>query len=197
LLVSVLLRPDVPSPRVALMTTAAGLALGDAVLAEAGFSPGLKWPNDLVVADRKLAGILAETVVSRGKVRAVVVGTGCNVRSDAVPAALAGQATACEIEARRTVDRGALLAAFLDALAARVRELGVTPDRLVDAARARSATLGRPVRVDFGDGRLLEGEAVDLTPLGELVVRDQDGTDTTVAVGDVVVARPATTDADR
>jgi BirA family biotin operon repressor/biotin-[acetyl-CoA-carboxylase] ligase len=185
LLVSVLLRPDLPADRLFLLTVAAGLALADALVSVAGVTAGLKWPNDLVVDDKKLVGLLAEADLSAGAAQAVVIGAGCNLTAAAVPPDLAAQATAAELEAGHAVDRDALLAAFLDALAQRLGHLDIV---LADA-RARSATLGRRVRIELPGDRLLEGEARALADDGSLVLRDDDGRDHAVAVGDVVHVR--------
>ncbi|MFA5884086.1 MAG: biotin--[acetyl-CoA-carboxylase] ligase [Acidimicrobiia bacterium] len=187
LLASVLLRPGVGPAHLGLVTMATGLALGDAVREVAGVTAGLKWPNDLVVDDRKLAGLLAEADLGHGVVRAVVVGVGCNLAPAAIPPDLADVATACEIEAGRPVDRDALLDAFLDALAARLDDRAAVPA----AYRERSATLGRRVRVDLGGGRVVEGVAVAVGDTGTLVVRDDDGEELAVSVGDVVHLRRA------
>lgn len=192
LLVSVLVRPDRAPDALGVVTMAAGCALAAAVESVAGFTPGLKWPNDLVVDDRKLAGLLAEADVVAGAVRAVVIGAGCNLTADAYPSALADQATACATETDRPVDRDALLAALLDGLAARLDDLTAVPGEY----RARSATLGRRVRVDLGGGRPAEGQfeegrADRVDDTGELWVTRDDGTEVRVAVGDVVHLRPA------
>jgi BirA family biotin operon repressor/biotin-[acetyl-CoA-carboxylase] ligase len=187
LLVSVLLRPALAPDHLHLVTMAAGIALVDAVQGVAGVTAGLKWPNDLVVGDRKLAGLLAEADLGGGSVRAVVVGAGCNLSAAAIPPELTGLATACELEAGRPVERDALLDALLDDLATRLADLAAVPD----AYRDRSATLGRRVRVDLGGGRVAEGDAVDVGPTGALVVRDDDGAELTVSVGDVVHLRLA------
>ena len=186
LLVSVLLRPALSPERLGLCSTAAGLALADAVREVAGVEAGLKWPNDLVVRDRKLAGLLAEAELAGGTVRAVVVGAGCNLDRTAVPPDLAEGATSVEAEAGHPVDRDAVLGAFLDSLDRRLAD----PDALPGAARARSATLGRRVRIDLGGGRVVEGLAADITDTGALVVRDDDGEELVVSVGDVVHLRP-------
>ncbi len=170
LLVSVLLRPELPLERTHLVTLAAGLAALDAIAALSTARPaGLKWPNDVVVADRKLAGILAEA----DGVGAVVVGMGCNVQPGALPPELAEIATAVE------VDRSDLLALWLRAYDDRLRGL----DSVVADAAARSATLGRRVRVELAH-ETFEGKATDLTPEGFLVV---DGR--VVSAGDVVHLR--------
>lgn len=164
---------------------AAGLALADAVRAVAGVEARLKWPNDLMVGDRKLAGLLAEAEVSsNGDVRAIVIGVGCNIDWPEVPAELAEIATACNLEARRPVARDAVLDAFLDGLGARLDDLSAV--RL--EYRARLSTLGRRVRVDLGE-RVVEGVASDLDATGALVVTPDRGASVTVAAGDVVHLR--------
>jgi BirA family biotin operon repressor/biotin-[acetyl-CoA-carboxylase] ligase len=158
------------------------------VRAVAGFTAELKWPNDLVVGDRKLAGLLAEADLSAaGAVRAVVVGVGCNVTWGGYPAELEPVATACDREAGHPVARDAVLDAFLDRFAARLDAL----DSVVGAYRANLATIGRAVRVELVD-RDLEGVATDIDELGRLVVRGVDGATTDVAAGDVVHLRPVT-----
>jgi BirA family biotin operon repressor/biotin-[acetyl-CoA-carboxylase] ligase len=185
LLVSVLLRPNLPAERLFLLTLAAGLALADALGAVAGITAGLKWPNDLVIGNKKLAGLLAEADLGGGGARAVVIGAGCNLTADAFPAELAAQATAVELEAGHAVARDALLAAFLDSLADRLDAL----DAVLAEARTRSATLLRRVRIERPRGELLEGLATDLADNGALVVRDDAGAEHVVAVGDVVHLR--------
>ena len=188
LLVSVLLRPALVAEQLHVITMAAALSLLEAVRAVAGFAAELKWTNDLVVGDRKLAGLLAEADLSAaGAVRAVVVGVGCNVTWGGYPAELELIATACDREAGHAVERDALLGAFLDRFAARLDALDMVPGDY----RARLATIGRPVRVEFADGEL-EGVATDVDEVGRLVVRRTDGATTMVAAGDVVHLRPLT-----
>jgi BirA family biotin operon repressor/biotin-[acetyl-CoA-carboxylase] ligase len=178
LLVSVLLRPAPlhPGSHRAVMATA--LALAVAVEEVAGFSPGLKWPNDLVVGDRKLAGLLAEREGD-----ALVIGAGCNVEWESFPPELAGTATACNVEAGHSVDRDLLLDEFLARLAIALDELDEVPARY----RARLTTLGCHVRVERVHDAI-EGDAVDVTDDGALVVR-VDGIDELVTAGDVVHLR--------
>jgi BirA family biotin operon repressor/biotin-[acetyl-CoA-carboxylase] ligase len=165
LLVSVLLRPALPADRMHLVTLAAALALVDVVPEDAR----VKWPNDVVVGDRKLAGILAEADGGG----AVVVGMGCNVRSDWFPVELRDVATATSLE------RDELLDAWLTAFDARLGTL----DGVVDDARARSATIGRHVRVEL-PSETFEGTATALTAEGYLVVADR-----VVTAADVVHLR--------
>jgi BirA family biotin operon repressor/biotin-[acetyl-CoA-carboxylase] ligase len=190
LLVSVLLRPSVGPDRLPLVTMAAGLAAADGVEAAAGFRPGLKWPNDLVVEDRKLAGMLTETAPGAGDV-SLVVGIGFNVSAGAYPEELAAASTACEEVAGRPVDRAELLVAFLVALEGRYSALLGSGGReaTLTAYRRDSATLGRRVRVELPGG-VLEGEAAQIAWNGQLVVVDSAGGHTAVSAGDVIHLRP-------
>jgi BirA family biotin operon repressor/biotin-[acetyl-CoA-carboxylase] ligase len=184
LLVSVLLRPALAIADGHLLTAAVGVAAAEACEQVAGVTPALKWPNDLVLDDRKLGGILAESTVGGDRFDAVVVGLGLNVSWPAeLPPDLASSAVSLGHAVGHDVDREELLGAFLTRLdrwyppgtdlAARYREL--------------LGTIGREVRVTLPDGDL-EGRAVDVTPHGHLVV-ESDGTRRTVTAGDVVHLR--------
>jgi BirA family biotin operon repressor/biotin-[acetyl-CoA-carboxylase] ligase len=179
LLVSVLLRPVPEGERAHRAVMAVALALADAVERVAGFRPALKWPNDLVVDERKLAGLLAQRDGD-----ALVVGAGCNVQWESFPAELARNATACNMEAGHPVDRDALFSAFLECLAAGLDALDDVPARYRD----RLATLDRHVRVERAHDAVV-GLAVDVTDQGALVVRLDDGSEAVVTVGDVVHLR--------
>jgi BirA family transcriptional regulator, biotin operon repressor / biotin---[acetyl-CoA-carboxylase] ligase len=185
LLVSVLLRPDLPLQQAYRVTMATALAASEACEEVAGFRPLLKWPNDLVVDDRKLAGILAESVLTGGRLDAVVVGMGLNVNwPDDLPDRLGLDATAANLVAGHDVDRGDLLVSFLR----RLEEWYGNERDLLAAYRERSATLGREVRVEVAGG-WFEGRAVDVSGEGHLVVELPAGERREVAVGDVVHLR--------
>ncbi|HEX4081677.1 MAG TPA: biotin--[acetyl-CoA-carboxylase] ligase [Acidimicrobiales bacterium] len=205
LLLSVLLRPVLPAGDLHLCTAAVALATASACRTVAGVWPTVKWPNDLLVGDDKLAGVLAEADAAApggppGSV-AVVVGVGCNVDWPGPPDA---GGTCLADAAGRPVDREPLLQALLTELGPRVEALGTDDGRrgLGDELRARCRTLGQVVRVDLvgaaeggaGTGDGIVGRAVDLTAEGHLVVETGDGRQV-VAAGDVVHLRPA--DGDR
>jgi len=181
LLVSVLLRPSLPADRTQLVSIAAGLAMADAVERVAGFLPALKWPNDLLADDKKLAGLLAEADGD-----AVVVGVGVNVEWHDLPPEIADTATACNLVAGRPVERDAILEAFLDGLATGHRDL----EAVLADYRVRLSTLGRRVRVETATDALM-GTAVDVGDAGELLVDRDDGGRVAVHAGDVVHLRDA------
>lgn len=189
LLLSVLLRPEVAAERLHVVTMAAGVSLAEAVSEVAGIEAALKWPNDVLVDDRKLAGMLVEAdVAGDGVVRAVVLGVGINVNWNGVPDELAGIATACSLEVGREVSRADLLVAFLRGLDGRLRHL----DTVASEYRKRLGTIGRRVRVDLAAGPL-EGRAVDIDHVGRLLVEVDSGCIVDIAAGDVVHLRATPT----
>lgn len=167
LLASILFR-TVPADPGAL-TRRLGVAVARAVTALGVDDVGLKWPNDVLVGDAKLAGILAQRAPSG----AVVVGVGLNVGWAPEGAARLGDA-----HRPAAVLRDVLTA--LDAL----------PDDITDEYRRRLVTLGRRVRVERPADALV-GTAVDVDPDGRLVVLDECAITHRVDVGDVVHVRPA------
>lgn len=187
LLFSVLTRPEIPVAAAHLVTTALALGTLEACDSLAGVRPGLKWPNDLVVADRKLAGVLAESVVTGDKLEAVVVGMGLNVRTGAAPPETVASAVAIEEVCGSVVDRRELLAAALAEFAHWMDQIEMPQGQaaLIDAARRESATLGRHVSVELSDGTVLVGLAGDLDEQGALLL----DAGARVVVGDVVHLR--------
>lgn len=208
LLCTVLLRP--PAPVASLVTAALAVAAAEAVEVVGGFSPGLKWPNDLVVQDdtgttRKLAGILAEAEWPAGSHVAagyrepatheratIAAGIGLNVDwPDDVPDELADIAVAINHVSGRHVSTTDVLDALLDRLDRHYDRLVTGRSSAVLAEwRARSATLGQRVRVDLGADDVV-GTAVDVTDEGHLVVETLEGDRRVLAVGDVVHLRPS------
>ena len=198
LLVSVLLLPDLPVELLHLCSISMALAAADACRRVGGVTPSLKWPNDLLVGNRKLGGILAESVpTAAGKGRAVVVGVGINVSwppgdaragpaAAAVPEDLRRQATSILRETGAEIDRDALLTELLVGLD---RLLGAVEGEegrreVVEDYRRRCATIGRRVRVEVADGAI-GGTATEVDAAGRLVVVD-GATIHVVDAGDVI-----------
>lgn len=168
LLCSVLLRPAPLGPGSGfLAVSAVALAARRAAADLAGVDLGLKWPNDLLAGDDKVAGVLAEV----GAGGAVVVGIGCNLAK--VEGALPAGATSLEEAGGTRVGRDAFLDRLLAGLEARYGALVAGPEggaALLAEARAASATLGRIVRVELPGGRHVVGEAAALLDDGRLVL---------------------------
>ncbi len=190
LLVSLVCRPAVASQAVPLLALVAGVALAEAV---EPFCPGvpvqLKWPNDLLVAGRKAAGVLVESPAAG----VAVVGVGLNVdwRGLARPPELPG-ATSLAEAIGSGVDRWKVLAGLVGVFGRRYGRWQAGPWEFLDSYRGRCATLGRRVRVTrAGVMQTLEGTAVGVDPGGHLQVRDDAGTVVRVSAGDVEHVRPA------
>jgi BirA family transcriptional regulator, biotin operon repressor / biotin---[acetyl-CoA-carboxylase] ligase len=175
LMFSLVLRPKVPTDRLGLVSLLAGAAMAEACASVASVDVRCKWPNDLILAGGKLAGILAESAVKGGRVQHVIVGIGVNVREPPVPGAAALGAD---------VDPMALLGQFLQDFHRGYGEAGA---ELATSAlprwRATAATLGSEVEVVTAAGPSVRGEAVDVDERGGLVVMTADGP-VTVAFGE-------------
>jgi BirA family transcriptional regulator, biotin operon repressor / biotin---[acetyl-CoA-carboxylase] ligase len=187
LLLSVLFRPEFDPSELHLCTAAMALAAAEACRRVAGVVPVLKWPNDLLVGEAKLAGVLAEAEFEGPRARAVVVGLGLNVDWPG-PAGVGG--TCLSDLSSGPVDRDGLLDALLDALATRRALLDSAPGRREVAAelRERCATLGQRVRVELA-AEAVVGVATEVDEAGHLVVQTATGP-RTVSAGDVVHLRP-------
>lgn len=188
LYLSLILRPDLPPARAALLTLAASLALASAVSDVTGLTPDIKWPNDLLLNGRKMSGILSEMELSGSNVAFVILGVGINVNLSLadLPEDLAETVGSLAIASGRTWDRTEALAAFLTRMeeyylalkAGRVEEI-------LQAYRASCVTLNS--RVEYiHKGVRIQGRAIDVNSAGELVVRRADNNQlVTINAGDV------------
>ena len=170
LYVSVILKPAFPT---ALLTLGIGVALAEGVQAATGLPAEIKWPNDLLVAGRKLAGILAEAASAQGSgLRFVVLGCGVNLRPAAYPPELRDRVTSIEAETNRPADRAVILAEILAAAASRYGDLQHGRfDAILSAWRARAPSLrGSAVEWDSA-GSVIRGRAEDIDETGALLVR--------------------------
>jgi len=190
LYLSVVLRPELPPQRAPEITLVASVALCHAVR-QAGVEATIKWPNDLMVGGRKLAGILTEMAADPDRVQWIVLGLGVNLNAGPqdLPEELREVATSVGAQRGQPVPRAlfaaavlALLETWLDRHAAE----GFEPVRR--EWRALSGTLGRPVRVVL-DGGPIEGVAEDVDESGALVVRS-GAASVRVLSGDVQMLRP-------
>ncbi|HVY48692.1 MAG TPA: biotin--[acetyl-CoA-carboxylase] ligase [Minicystis sp.] len=177
---SLLARPKLDAPRVACASLAVGVAVARAAAALGVAAARIKWPNDVLVADKKLAGVLVEGQLRGARVESLVVGVGLNVLATSFPGDLAARATSlamlggatnrAAVAARLVVEIEAALAAF--------ERGGLAPfaAELAD----RDALLGRRVRAAG-----IEGEARGIDAAGRLLVRAEGGALREVASGSV------------
>ncbi|MCX7885752.1 MAG: biotin--[acetyl-CoA-carboxylase] ligase [Verrucomicrobiae bacterium] len=182
---SVLLRPPFPSSRFHRITIAASVAVVRALRRQTAFEPRIKWPNDITLNDRKLAGIITEVEGT-----AAVLGIGINVNCSAqdFPPDVAPLATSLAMESGRRHDRGALAAAVLCELDNCYRQLLADFHAIVTEWATNSSTLGRQIIVRVGRRRL-EGCALALDEDGALLVRRDNGQIERLLSGDLEVQR--------
>ena len=206
LLMSLLLRPPLPASQAGQLTMCLGLAAVEGIEAVTGLRPALKWPNDLLLHERKLGGMLAELCIDGEQLQYAVLGLGINVNmifdegrrtkdqgdSSFVfrpPFDLADTAISLSMALGHPVDRLALLIAILARCETWYEQ--VLAGRSPHASwAARLDTLGRRVTVATTAG-LVAGMAVDVTPEGALLVRGNDETEHIIWSGDVAALRRA------
>jgi len=185
---SILLRPALPMALWPRLTTWAAVALADAVEEAVGLPTAIKWPNDLHVAGKKVAGILAESGTDQVGEPFAVVGVGVNVNHEAAdfPTELSAKATSLRLATGRLLDRAALATAILQSLDSRSGQLSDDFAALIAATKRRSFLLGRWIQVQSGITRL-EGRALELDADGHLVLQTADGALHRLTAGEVTV----------
>jgi BirA family biotin operon repressor/biotin-[acetyl-CoA-carboxylase] ligase len=188
---SILLRPDLRPQETTQLTVASATALRRAIQSETELKPEIKWPNDILIGGKKVAGILTELSAELDKVRYIILGIGIDVNLDAneFPAELKKIATSLKIEAGETISRAELAVAIL-------RELDFDYARIcagkfpavADEWESGCATIGRNVTVHVGD-RKIRGCAESLDDDGALLVRTEHGHLERIIGGDVTLEK--------
>jgi len=186
---TVLLRPDIPPQGATQLTVAAATALSRAITLQTGLTPEIKWPNDILIHGKKVAGILTEMRAELDHLQEVLLGIGMNVnleRED-FPASLLRAATSLRIETGQKVNRPELAVAVL-------RELDLDYhliteglfEQLAEQWQDRCTTLGRQVAIRCGH-RVFRGCAESLDDDGALLVRGAHGHLERIVGGDVTL----------
>lgn len=192
-IVSVLLRlPECPLQNIGWLPLLCGIAAVDAVRSVTGVAAQLKWPNDVLVDGRKLAGILVE-VAATSPMPTVVAGIGINATlgRDELPVPTA---TSLLLEDATELDRTPLAQALLAGFGERIRawaRAGWDTTELAAAYRERCGTVGQRVRAILPGDTELHGIATDVDDQGRIVIRpDGGGESVAVAAGDITHLRP-------
>ena len=177
ILASLILRPSITGHEAQSITITSAAAVAQAIRNITQLPALIKWPNDVIIGDRKVSGILTEMRTERGWVSFLVVGIGVtvNIPRDQLPAEIMDIATSLSAELGRNLSRIALLQEILRQLEQRytkVKEREV--DALMDEWKKLSATVGRPVQL-ITSGRIIHGQAVDMDEIGSLLIRTDAG----------------------
>lgn len=182
---SVILRPQITPSDTLWLSLIAAVAAQDAVKEVTGYSTDIRWPNDLLIKDKKFCGILTELSTEGGRVRHAIVGIGMNVNQQAFPDELNGLATSLRLETEREWSRVDLTAALLKSLdreyrgllravSSPVRNAARRFEPIVKRVEARSSyAYGKEVHVDEEGG--YSGVTDGLDSQGFLRVRTQHG----------------------
>jgi BirA family biotin operon repressor/biotin-[acetyl-CoA-carboxylase] ligase len=187
--VSVLLRPALSPMQAPLLTLLAGLAVRDAVAEQTGFSPDIRWPNDVLLNGKKFCGILTEMHAEPDRVRYVVIGMGINVNQTRLPAEIETTATSLHMETGRAQSRLELLIRLLRQLDRYYNQFireGAAP-LLARFAQVSSFAQGKRVRISTAT-ESFTGTTAGLEPNGLLRVAREDGRVESVIAGDVAEA---------
>ena len=184
---SVILRPNCPPSELMHLTCAAAVALCDAVEKSCGFRPGIKWTNDLVYNQRKLAGILTELGFnSQGIVDWAIVGMGINCTQEAsqFPEEIRSIAGSLASVSGKPIDRAKVAAAMMDALY--LLDLS-EKEKILTQYRLDCITLGMEISLVRADGNAHYGTALDIDAEGALLVKLADGRTEIVNSGEVSI----------
>lgn len=176
---TIVLRPDLPAVLASLVTFAAGVDWAQLLAREYGLPVGLKWPNDMLVEERKLSGLLAE-METRGDMLAFVnIGMGLNVNND--PTALEPRAVSLNQILGRPLVRRELLTRFLERFEKRMASSRL--EGVIDEWKRLAVTLDREVSIQTIH-TTLSGIARDVDETGALMLEQADGTLARVVHGD-------------
>jgi BirA family biotin operon repressor/biotin-[acetyl-CoA-carboxylase] ligase len=170
----------------------AALAISRAVQVVTGLKPSVKWPNDILIGNRKLGGILCESSGIGTAHASVIVGIGLNVniRRDEFPDDLREIATSVAVESGHPCDRTALLTALLAELETRCESfLAGNHGDILEEYMLRCSTIGRRVRIELAHGEQMDGTAESIRPDGSLRILRNDHATVDIRAGDVIHLR--------
>ena len=191
ILMSILLRPPMKPTEVTRLTVIGALAVVRALRRCVGLEAAIKWPNDVVIGHRKLAGILTEMNAEPDRVRYLVLGMGVNVNQsrDDWPDELSSIATSVHLEQGVLIDRSALATAIIEELDHDYNRVLEGDFRSVASEwETRCSTLGKEVSVQFGKD-CISGVAESIDDEGALLLRTSSGQLTRITGGDVSLVR--------
>jgi BirA family biotin operon repressor/biotin-[acetyl-CoA-carboxylase] ligase len=175
---SILVRPEEPRALWSRLALAAGLAVAEAV-EESGVKAGIKWPNDVWIGHRKVAGILVDATTD-----SAIVGIGLNVNTSTFPAEVADIATSLRLATGRTLPRHEVFGAIIRHFARRRLQIGGGFAGLLDAVRQRCVLTGRPVSLTIA-GVPRQGVVEGIAPGGELLLRTTTGLETLLQADEI------------
>jgi len=184
---SLILRPNFVPLRAPWITFMSAIAVVEALEQALGMKASIKWPNDIMLAGKKVAGILTELKAEMECIHYVIVGIGINVNNTRFPKAFRDKVTSLSLELKERVSRVKIVHALLHALERwYVITLGENSQRTFTRWRELSGTLGNRVEVNVGD-EILKGVATRLGADGSLYLKLDSGVEKQILAGDVTM----------
>ncbi|MFH0917687.1 MAG: biotin--[acetyl-CoA-carboxylase] ligase [Candidatus Omnitrophota bacterium] len=184
---SLILRPKILPAACPVLTLMSAVSICEAVKEVVGLDVQIKWPNDVLIHNKKVAGILTEMNAEMDKVNFVVIGIGLNVNND--KKSLIAGATSLKQEQGQEISRVVLLQVLLRRIENNYLLLGDQgPQAIINKWRNFTLTLGTRVKVDY-QNKHLEGQAMDVDADGALLIRKDSGLMQKVSSGDVTACR--------
>jgi BirA family biotin operon repressor/biotin-[acetyl-CoA-carboxylase] ligase len=187
LYLSIILRPKIPPQQASIITLMAAVATAEAIEKFSGLKPSIKWPNDILLRSRKVAGLLNEIQSEMDQIHFVILGIGVNLNMDErmFPKEIRSTATSLKKEMGQTISRKAFLQSLLGELeewyGIFLKEGGAA---VLKAWRDRAQIEGKRVKVtSFGE--TVAGVAVNVDSDGALILRTQDGDEKRIVAGDM------------
>lgn len=187
LYLSVILRPEIPPQQASLMTLMAAVATAGAIHKFSGLQPTIKWPNDILLNDRKVAGLLNEIHSEMDRAHFVILGIGVNLNMDEkmFSKEILSLATSLKRETGQSISRKAFLQTLLEELEMWYETfLREGAPAVLKAWRDRARIRGRPVKVT-SFGQVLLGKAIDIDSDGSLIIETEEGERRRVVAGDI------------
>lgn len=180
---SVILRPSLPLNQLSQLTLMSAVALAQAIESSSELKPAIKWPNDILLGNLKLAGILTELCAESDQVKFVVLGIGLNVNTSVHQ--LTSGATSLKAATGRNIERVKVFQEILRSLEkGYLKLLNHEFSKVMEEWKKRSGTLKKRIRITDPVGSI-EGEAVDLDEDGALLIKKNDGITIRKTAGDI------------
>jgi len=183
---SLVLRQDIPLSRVYRINMAASVSICRAISRQLGLQAAIKWPNDILIQEQKVCGILMELGAQVDRLDYAVVGVGLNANNDIAAFPSQWRSTSLAAELGRSIDRCALIAAILNEMERALDDM--ESQEIYEEWRSRSLTLGKRVRICSAEGDLI-GQVLDLDQDGALILK-QGGDRRRILAGDCIHLRP-------
>ncbi len=184
---SLILRPKIPPAACPILTLMSAVSICEAVKTVTGLEAQIKWPNDVLIQNKKISGILTEMNAEMDKVNFVVIGIGLNVNND--KKSLVAQATSLKEEQSQELSRLVILQELLRSIEINYFLLEAKGSQeIIDKWRNFTLTLGKRVKIYY-QNKQIEGQAIDIDTDGALLIRKDSGLIQKVACGDINLCR--------